>query len=68
MPPKNVYICVSILSNDMDRLGPHSRHQSNNKSSCGIKIRELYSKGFNKSQIAFQLGLHRSTVRGTENG
>ena len=27
------------------------------------KIRELYSKGFNKSQIAFQLGLHRSTVR-----
>jgi IS30 family transposase len=27
------------------------------------KIRELYSKGFNKTQIAFQLGLHRSTVR-----
>lgn len=27
------------------------------------KIRELYLKGFNKSQIAFQLGLHRSTVR-----
>ena len=27
------------------------------------KIRELYLIGFNKSQIAFQLGLHRSTVR-----
>jgi len=23
------------------------------------KIRELYSKGFNKTQIAFQLGLHK---------
>ena len=49
--------------NDMDRTKDACRHQSNNRVIMWYKIRELYSKGFNKSQIAFQLGLHRSTVR-----
>ena len=47
----------------MDRTKDACRHQSNNRVIMWYKIRELYSKGFNKSQIAFQLGLHRSTVR-----
>ena len=49
--------------NDMDRTKDACRHQSNNRVIMWYKIRELYSKGFNKTQIAFQLGLHRSTVR-----
>lgn len=49
--------------NDMDRTKDACRHQSNNRVIMWYKIRELYLKGFNKSQIAFQLGLHRSTVR-----
>ena len=49
--------------NDMNRTKDAYRHQSNNRVIMWYKIRELYSKGFNKSQIAFQLGLHRSTVR-----
>ena len=28
-----------------------------------VQNKRIYSKGFNKNQIAFQLGLHRSTVR-----
>lgn len=47
----------------MDRTKDACRHQSNNRVIMWYKIRELYSKGFNKTQIAFQLGLHRSTVR-----
>ena len=47
----------------MDRTKDACRHQSNNRVIMWYKIRELYLKGFNKSQIAFQLGLHRSTVR-----
>lgn len=47
----------------MDRTKDACRYQSNNRVIMWYKIRELYSKGFNKSQIAFQLGLHRSTVR-----
>ena len=47
----------------MDRTKDACRYQSNNRVIMWYKIRELYLKGFNKSQIAFQLGLHRSTVR-----
>ena len=47
----------------MNRTKDAYRHQSNNRVIMWYKIRELYSKGFNKTQIAFQLGLHRSTVR-----
>ena len=44
------------LINDMDRNKDACRHQSNNRVIMWYKIRELYSKGFNKTQIAFQLG------------
>lgn len=43
----------------MDRTKDAYRHQSNNRVIMWYKIRELYSKGFNKTQIAFQLGLHK---------
>ena len=44
-------------------LRTHADTNQTNRVIMWYKIRELYSKRIYKSQIAFQLGLHRSTVR-----
>lgn len=39
------------------------KNKSNKRVIMWYKIKELYSKGLNKTQIALKLGLHRTTVR-----